>query len=146
MEFIQGTENQWLTIIQGVGIIGGLIFTAVSLRFNAKVRRVENLILLTAQHRKIWKELFDHNRLTRILKADINIDRHPVTVEEERFTLIIINHLHCSYFALKAGVAPSFKGLRKDIKEFFAYPIPQQVWRRSKQFQNRDFVKFVEKA
>jgi hypothetical protein len=34
--------------------------------------------------------------------------------------------------------------LRADISSFFALPIPRVVWERSKPFQNREFISFVE--
>lgn len=38
------------------------------------------------------------------------------------------------------------EALRRDIREFFALPIPSDVWERAKVFQNREFVSFVETA
>ena len=40
--------------IQSVGIIGGLVFTALALRADTKSRRAENLIRITENHRALW--------------------------------------------------------------------------------------------
>jgi len=35
-------------------------------------------------------------------------------------------------------------GLREDIRQFFARPIPKRVWDHTKALQDRRFVRFVE--
>jgi len=36
------------------------------------------------------------------------------------------------------------EGLRRDVAQIFARPVPKAVWENTKQFQNDDFVKFIE--
>jgi hypothetical protein len=36
------------------------------------------------------------------------------------------------------------EGFRRDVGEFFALPIPREIWETTKVVQNDDFVVFVE--
>ncbi len=58
--------NQWLlehweTLLNNLGIIGGLVFSATSLliaaasfRSDTKTRQVSNLLAMTANYREVW--------------------------------------------------------------------------------------------
>ena len=37
-------------------------------------------------------------------------------------------------------------GLKDDIREFMSLPIPKAVWAKMKDFQDKEFVVFVESA
>ena len=60
------SEN-WFNLFSAVGIIGGLLFTAVSLRSETKTRRISNLLTLTQNHRELWAEMFRRPGLERVL-------------------------------------------------------------------------------
>jgi hypothetical protein len=49
MEFGNWLRDHWFVLLQSAGIIGGLLFTGISLRIDARVRRVGNLLAITAQ-------------------------------------------------------------------------------------------------
>ena len=75
-----------------------------------------------------------------------DLDRHPITDAERLFVLFLILHLASSFEATKHGMYFAEHGLRADVREFFANPIPQVVWREMKRYQQRNFVEFVEDA
>jgi|ERR1051325_5134739 hypothetical protein len=137
-------EQNGSVLLQNVGIIGGLIFTALSLRIDASVRRVSNLMTLTHYHRDIWTRLYTRPELSRVLKEKPNLERFPINHAEELFVTLLILHLNTAYEAMKHRMFVQPEGLRRDIISFFSLPIPKTVWENNKQLQNKDFVRFVE--
>lgn len=136
-------EN-WFNLLSAVGIIGGLLFTAFSLRSEAKTRRVANLLTITTNHREVWKEWLRDPHLARVLDTKADLAKHPVTREEELFVNLVILHLSSVYYALHDELMIKLEGLRPDVSEFLSLPIPSFVWAKTRQFQNDDFVAFVE--
>ncbi len=144
MGFETFLREEWFTILQSAGIIGGLLFTALSLRTDARIRRVSNLITLTAHHREIWTELYRRPELARVLKPVLPPDQLTPTPEEEVFVSLLILHLTSAYEAIKQGVLLPPEKLEDDICNFFSLPIPKAVWEQNRTYQNRHFVEFVE--
>ncbi|SRR5258706_7426685 len=136
-------EN-WFVLLQSAGIIGSLLFTAASLREDAKARRISNLITITDHHREIWTQLYGRPDLARVLDPRANLERYPVRNEEDVFINLLILHLSSAHHAMKEGMFLKPEGLRKDIDWFFSLPIPKAVWHRSKAFQDKAFVDFIE--
>jgi len=134
----------WFDLLQVVGIVGGLFFTGWSIHLSTETERVSNLLKITEQHREIWKMAMDEPKLVRILKAKLNLSDNPVSADEARFVGFLINHLNTSFHSMKAGVLVQTEGLSADIRSFFALPIPQAVWQKSKIYYDTEFVKFVE--
>lgn len=144
MELFNWVTGSWFLFLQSAGIIGGLLFTAVSLQIDARVRRVGNLISLTQHHRDIWTRLYSTPGLARVLDANVDLKRTPVTIEEELFINLLILHLNSAYQAMQHGMFMKPESLGRDIRTFFSLPIPQVVWETSKPFQDEAFVTFVE--
>ena len=136
-------EN-WFTLLNAVGVIGSLLFTAISLRSETKTRRIANLLTITAHHREVWKEFFSHPELARVLDASVDLLRRPITREEEVFTNFIFLHISSVHYATKDELVIKLEGLRRDVAQFIALPIPQKIWENTKLLQNDDFVRFVE--
>jgi hypothetical protein len=57
-DMAQWLAENWFNLFSSAGIMGGLWFTAVSLRSETKTRRVANLLTITANYREVWKEFF----------------------------------------------------------------------------------------
>ena len=136
-------EN-WFTLLNAAGVVGGLFFTAISLRSETKTRRIANLLTITANHREVWKEFINHPELTRVLDASADLIRQPITREEEIFTNFIFLHISGVYYAMQDELVIKLEGLRRDVAQFIALPIPQKIWETTKLLQNDDFVTFVE--
>ncbi len=137
------TEN-WFTLLNAVGVIGGLLFTGVSLRSETKTRRIANLLSLTEGHREIWKQVFTHSQLGRVLDATADTSARPMTREEEIFVNLVIQHLSVVFHALRDELTIKPEGLRRDVWWFFSLPIPRAVWDKMKVLQNDKFVSYVE--
>src|ERR1043166_212421 len=104
MGFLNWFRDNAFTFLQSLGIIGGLFFTGISLRIDAKVRRVSNLFEVTKQHREIWTGLYSRPDLKRVVDASANLTAQPITDEEELFVNLLILHLASNYRAAKAGM------------------------------------------
>src|SRR5580704_19135049 len=113
------------TILSSVGIIAGLWFTAFSLRAETKTRRVANLLKVTANHREIWTEFLKSEKLTRITDSSADTIKQPVTAAEMVFVAMVIQHINTVYYIMNDQLVIHFEGLRRDIAEFFALPIPK---------------------
>jgi hypothetical protein len=135
--------NNWIDLLQTVGIVSGLVFSAYSTRKDADARKIANLIALSERHHAIWKQFYDRPELARILSASALA---PVTPEEKRFVISIIVHLDTVHRATKAKMFVSLEGLQRDIKDFFSLPIPKNVWEEVKPVQDSAFIAFVEDA
>jgi hypothetical protein len=137
-------SSNWFNFLSAVGIIGSLLFTAVSLRTETKARRIGNLLNLTDSHREVLSQLVGNPHLSRVLDASADLSKHPVTGDERLCVTIIIQHLNSTFEALKAGLVIKPEGLRKDVGAFLSLPIPDTVWQNLKALQNDDFVEFVD--
>lgn len=134
------------TLLNAVGVVGGLLFTGISLHSETKTRRVANLLTLTQNHRALWSEYFRNPQLTRVLDATADRSKHPVNRDEEIFVNLVIQHLSSVFHALRDELVVKPEGLRRDVWWFFSLPIPRCVWEQAKVLQNDAFVAFVEQC
>ena len=131
-------------ILQNIGIIAGLLFTAVSLRAETKTRQIANMLAVTQNHRDIWQEIFRRPELQRVLDVNADLEQRPITREEEIFVNLVILHLNSVFQAMKDKLIVKPEGLQKDVGSFFTLPIPKAVWNEMKVLHEDDFIKFVE--
>ena len=136
-------EN-WVTALNALGVVGGLIFTASSFRSETKTRRVANLLTITKNHRDIWADFYRNPELARVLDTRVDLRKQPVSRDEEIFVNLVILHLSSVFHALKDDLLINQEGLRRDVWAFFSLPIPSAVWERVKFVQNEAFVAYVE--
>ena len=146
MEIGEWVSQNWFTLLSAVGIIGGLLFTAFSLRSETKTRRIANLLTITANHREVWKEFLNNPNLARICDTTADLTKQPVTDAERVFATLVILHMNSVYYAMSDQLVVEYEGLRRDIGRFISRPVPKAVWEKIKPFQNDDFVKFIESA
>lgn len=134
------------TLLNAVGVVGGLLFTGISLRSETKTRRVANLLTLTQNHRALWSEYFRNPQLARVLDTKADTAKQPVNRDEEIFVNLVIQHLSSVFHALRDELVVKPEGLRRDVWWFFSLPIPLVVWERAKVLQNDVFIAFVEQC
>lgn len=135
-----------LNLLQTISIIVGLYTSTQALQANTKERKIQNLLALTAAHRELWTRFEQEPNLHRIRETRLDLTKHPVTHQEQRFVHLLILHLRASFKARSAGMQFNDDALKADIRQFFNRPIPSAVWEKSRVFQDRDFVRFVENA
>ena len=138
-------QDNWFTLLQSLGIIGGLFFTGFSLRIDAKVRRVGNLFEVTKQHREIWIMIYSRPELKRVIESKPNLDMRPITDEERLFVTFLMLHLATNFRAAQAGMFMLPEERHSDISNFLSRPIPKAIWEKLKPLQDREFVEFVER-
>ena len=131
----------------------GLWFAAFSIRQDARIRkdevaakRVANLLAITANHREVWGKFLDNPSLGRVFDATADVIAQPVTDMERVFVTLVIGHTTSVYYAMTKQLVVEYDALQRDIAHFFALPIPQSVWKTNRQFQNHEFIAFVEAA
>ena len=142
---------QWLAeggfeFLQTTSIVAGLFATAHGIRAETRERKIQNLLALNGAHRELWSSFIDRPELHRIHAAGIDLDQAPVTEAERRFVHLLILHLRVAFKVRRVGMEFGDDALAADIRQFFARPIPRAVWKRSREFQDAEFVAFVESA
>ncbi|HAB17989.1 MAG TPA: DUF6082 family protein [Verrucomicrobiota bacterium] len=137
-------ETNWFNLVQSVGIIAGLIFTAVTIRRDSKSHRMTALLALEEQHRELWSELHRRPELARILAGKVDLVASPITTAETEFLNTVFVHFCTGWRLAKEHKILSTEDLARDISEFLSRPIPQQVWQQSRSTREKRFVAFVE--
>lgn len=140
------TGMDGFAVIQSVGIIGSLLFSAIALRRDAKERKITNMLTMTKNHRELWGNLSQRHDLERILRTDVNVLAAAPTVAESEFLNLAIVHFQTGWSIANAGGIITPKELAGDVRGFFTLPLPRAIWEKTKQFRNQRFVGFVEKA
>ena len=146
MGAIEWLTGHWLDLLQSIGIIGGFVFSAYSIRKESRSRQIANMLAAAQHHHAIWRECYNNPYLFRVVDKKAKLDKKPVTPAEQLFVTAIIIHLDSLHRAIKAKIFMQQEGLRRDVRSFFSLPIPKAVWREVKLLQDRDFVKFVEEC
>jgi len=136
--------QHWFDFFQTVTIVGGLIFTAVSIRDQTHAQRITNLVALTGNHREIWENLFIFPALARVLDESPDLANAPVTPNEQLFVMLVIQHVNSAFHSIKDSLVIKPESLQRDVALFFGLPIPNAVWRQVRELQDGDFVGFVE--
>ena len=120
------------------------LFAAYTFHKDEKATRISNLIAIKQEYSDVWQVMFDHPELSRVLEKDVNLDKQPVTTQEWLFVKMLVLHLDTVRRAKNIGMFVKLQGLKVDVQEFFALPIPKAVWKNVKKFHNDDFTAFVE--
>jgi hypothetical protein len=144
MEIGGWISQNWFNLFSVVGVIGGLLFTAISVRSDTETRRIENLLTLTNNQRELLQVFYKNLDLSRILDASADTESVPANRGEKIYTSALIQHLATTFRAMKSDLTVKPEGLRRDVHDFFGLPIPKIVWQEVKNFHDRDFVNFVE--
>lgn len=145
MDFPQWLDNHGFDLLEAVGIIASLVFSAVSFRRSHQSRRISNLISLSQAHREIWHKFVANSaQLSRIRDPEVDLSREPVSASEEVFVVAVIQHLGVVFRSTKIDLTVKPEQLERDVLQFFKFPVPRAVWEKSKKYQDSDFVEFVQ--
>ncbi|MGZ4973092.1 MAG: hypothetical protein ACXWDN_10055 [Limisphaerales bacterium] len=146
MEGSNWVAEHLLDLLQTVGIVGGLLLAAYTTWKDGRARRVTNAIAINDQHRRIWKDIYEHRDLVRVLDREANIQNEPVTIAEEMFVTTVVAHLSTVFHAIRDGELIHIDELQRDVRDFFTLPIANAVWSKLKSFQDGEFVRFVDQC
>jgi len=136
--------KNWFPLLQAVGIIAGLLFTALALRRNTKARKASDLLTLTKHHRELWSDVYQRPELRRILSPDVDLIASPITAAEQEFLNVAVVHFNTGWLLACEGGLLKMEGLKGDVRSFFSLPIPKAVWNQTRQHRDPEFVHFVE--
>jgi hypothetical protein len=137
-------ESNWFPFLQTVGIVGGLVFTAVSIRQSTRARRASDLLALTEQHRDLWDKLYSFPGLERMFSPEADLIAKPISLTEARYLNEVIVHFQMGWQLASAGSLLTLDAMRADVRDFFKLPIPRSIWEQTKASRDQKFVKFVE--
>lgn len=137
-------RDNWFSFVQSVGIVGGLLFTAWSLKRDSAERKTTARLALAEHHRELWAEVHRRPDLARILCDDVELLGQPVTAAEDEFLNVVIYHFQTCWELGKNSSLLSMKVLALDARDFFSHPIPAYVWRHSRSRRDPKFVAFIE--
>ncbi len=141
---MEGVGTSWLDLLNAVGVVASLLFTAFSIREETKTRRISNLLTLTSNHREVWSLLYREPGLDRVLRPNVDLRKEPVTLHEELLVNFVFRQLDATYRAMQDGLFVRPEGMRRDVAWFFALPIPSAVWEKFRPWQDAEFVAYVE--
>jgi hypothetical protein len=136
--------QHWLDLLQSVGIVGSLGLTAYLAWKDERARQIGNSIAISSQHRELWKSVYGRSNVERVLEAQPDLAASPITHSERLFVTTLLGHLSTVFRAMKHGEFVQLEGLRKDVQQFFALPIPKAMWKKLKPYQDHQFVEFIE--
>src|SRR5439155_20149793 len=107
--------NNWFSLIQGLGIICGLLFTAFSIRRDTAARRASDLLSLSERHQELWAELYRSPELRRIRNREVDLLAEPVTAAEEEFLKLVFVHFHVGWLVAQRGALVPMEAVKKDV-------------------------------
>lgn len=137
------SEN-WFLLLQGLGIVGGLVYTALSLRADVRARRTSDFLALAEHHRELWREIQQRPELARVLRVEVDLTDGPLTPAEEDFLNLVIVHFNTGWLMASEGALLTLEGVARDVRTFFSLPLPRAVWNRTTDGRDPRFVDFVE--
>jgi hypothetical protein len=145
-DFLAWVKNDWFSLAQTVGIVGGLLFTGISCRQAAKAQQTGNLLAFAERHRTLWSESYLRPELHRIFKTELDLSAQPITTAEDVFLNVVCVHYEMGWRLARSADRNDLKPLAIDTRKFFALPLPRAVWEKTRNFRNPQFVRFVERA
>lgn len=139
-------EENWFSLAQSAGIIGGICFAAVGLHRDARARRISALLSQAEQHRELWAEAHRRPELGRVVQPVVDLVAAPLSVAEREFVNVAMVHFHTSWLLSRGGSLLTPDVLTSDARWFFDLPVPRAVWEETKHLRDARFVRFVEGA
>ena len=95
-------EQNWFVLIQTLGIVGSIVLTACTVRRDTRARRLGDYLTVVSQHRELWSEAHRRPELARLFQTEIDLVAAPLTVAEEEYLNLIIDHFHTGWHRPRA--------------------------------------------
>src|ERR1035438_5223956 len=146
MAVLSWSAAHWFELLQSIGIVFGLLFTAFALRADERLKRVQTLFTVTEHHRDLWTQLYSRPGLARVLELNPNLEKKPITIEERLFVNLLVLHIVAAFRAAESETYTRPEHLTYYVGEILSRPIPRSVWSKLKELQDSDFVQFVEES
>ena len=144
--FLDWIKDNWFSVAQTLGVVGGLFFTGATIRQEARAKETKNLLAFAERHRSLWSDIMQRPELHRIIARNADLSANPITPAEEIALNLVLVHFELGWRMAKNADRCDLKPLAKDIQKFFALPLPCAVWAATKDCHDRRFASFVEKT
>jgi hypothetical protein len=145
--FVSWFGSHWHSLLESLGIIGSLLFTGIAVRRDLESRRASEQLTLAAQHRRLWGQLHRRRGLKHVLEPDRDLEREPVTREEQLFLELAFVHFHTGWLICREdGALTPVRVLALDAGHFFNLPAPSAVWATVSQSYQPEFAAFIAEA
>jgi hypothetical protein len=138
--------GNWFSLVQSVGIIAGLWFTASGYRRDGSARKTSDLLALAHEHRELWSEAHRRPDLGRIFRSEVDLVASPITTAEQEFLNLVFVHFETGWQLARQGVATPLAVLSTDVSSFFRLPVVRAVWEETRWSRNPEFVTFVDRV
>lgn len=146
-------DSNWFSILQSIGIVGGLIFTGKTIRDAARTqrdateeRKVSNILEFDARHQNIWSDLYQREDLRRILEEQNDFLKGVVTPVEFQYLRQKVVQFQVGWELAKISKPEEIDAVVRDAAKFFSRPLSRRVWNKVKGLGNPKFVELVDEA
>lgn len=143
-QVLSWVENNWFQLLQTVGVVGGLVFTGISIRQSTRARKASDLLALTDQHRELWNQVYARPGLERVFALQADLLGKPITITEERFLNEVIVHFQMGWQLATSGSLLTLDAMKADVRAFFKLPLPRAVWEATMAGRDPEFIRFIE--
>ena len=139
-------NQNWFNVIQTLGIIATGLLAILTLSRETRARRFGDYLVVVNQHRELWREAYCRSELARVFQPDVDLIAAPVSVAEEEYLNLVIDHFHTGWLLARERVILRTEVLAADACHFFTLPLPRQVWESTLQGRDPKFVQFIKEA
>ncbi len=136
-------QQHWFDLVQTLGIIASIAFTAASVRRDRRGRRMTDHLALVAQHRELWADVNRREDLRRILMREVDLVKRPISLVEEDYLSLVLVHYTAGWHMARQGGLVDLKVLATDAAGFFSLPIPKYVFETTVPQLDPSFVAFI---
>ena len=139
-------EQNWLNLLQTLGIIGSGLLTTAAFHRETRARKLGYFLSLAQQHRELWNEAHRRPELARIFQREADLVANPVSVAESEFLNLVIVHFHTGWLFAKDTAFLDHETIATDARTFFTLPLPLAVWNTTRAARDPKFIRFMEEA
>jgi len=140
LDFLQ---QNWFNFIQTIFLLLGFYLAYITYKDDKHSQQLNHLLSLNRNHQKIWNEVAQNTKLLKSLNRKPT-KKKPITTDEYYFVRQLVFHLYTTYSAIQLGQMEFNKGIENDIRDYFSRPIPRQIWKELRDYQDDEFVVFIE--
>ena len=137
-------DQNWFNLIQTLGIVASSLLATVTLRRETRARRLGDYLTVIQQHRELWSEAHRRPDLARLFQPEMDLIAAPVTVAEEEYLNLVIDHFHTGWLLVNDRIVLKAEVLAADARAFFSLPLPRRVWDATRRQRDPRFVRFIE--
>ncbi|MDR3562008.1 MAG: hypothetical protein P4N59_11320 [Negativicutes bacterium] len=145
-DILSWVKSEWFSVVQTVGVVGGLIFTGITIGRDAKAKEVANALAFAERHRQFWSEAIERPELHRVFVENADLGKEPMTAAVEIFLNLAFVQYETGWLIAKKIDSSDLKPLKSDVRKFFALPLPHAAWEKNSDCHHPRFVRFVARA